>query len=64
MSGTEDISGQELRRIVREWKGTAAELDEVTPLPGGHINTTLCLTTKDGHRSVLKIAPHRVDRSY
>lgn len=64
MSGTEDISWQELRRIVQEWKGAAAELDEVTPLPGGHINTTLCLTTKDGHKSVLKISPHRVDRAY
>ncbi|MGB7157537.1 MAG: fructosamine kinase family protein [Tepidisphaeraceae bacterium] len=64
MSGTEDISWQELRRIVQEWKGTAAELDEVTPLPGGHVNTTLCLTTRDGHKSVLKISPHRVDRSY
>jgi fructosamine-3-kinase len=64
MSGTEDISWQELRRIVQEWKGSAAELDEVTPLPGGHINTTLCLKTRDGHKSVLKISPHRVDRSY
>ncbi len=64
MSGTEDISWQELRRIVQEWKGAAAELDEVTPLPGGHINTTLCLKTRDGHKSVLKISPHRVDRSY
>ncbi len=24
----------------------------------------MCLTTRDGHRSVLKISPHRVDRSY
>jgi fructosamine-3-kinase len=64
MSGTEDISWQELRRIVHEYKGAAAELDEVTPLPGGHINTTLCLKTHDGHKSVLKISPHRVDRSY
>ena len=64
MSGIEDISWQELRRIVRDWKGTAAELDEVTPLPGGHVNTTLCLTTRDRHKSVLKISPHRVDRSY
>ena len=64
MSGTEDISWQELRRIVQEWKGSAAELDEVTPLPGGHINTTLCLKTRDGHKSVLKISPHRVDHSY
>ena len=45
-------------------QGSAAELDEVTPLPGGHINTTLCLTTKDGHKSVLKISPHRVDHAY
>lgn len=64
MSGTEDISWQELRRIVQEVQGTAAELEEVTPLPGGHVNTTLCLKTKDGGRYVLKISPHRVDRSY
>jgi fructosamine-3-kinase len=64
MSGTEDISWQELRRIVQDWQGTAAELEEVMPLPGGHVNTTLCLTTKGGHKSVLKISPHRVDRSY
>lgn len=64
MSGTEDISWQELRRITQEWKGAATELDEVTPLPGGHVNTTLCLTTRDRHKSVLKISPHRVDRSY
>lgn len=64
MSGTEDISWQELRRIVCDWKGAAAELDEVKPLPGGHVNTTLCLTTRDGQKSVLKISPHRVDRSY
>ncbi len=64
MSGTEDIAWPELCRIVQEWKGTAAELEEVTPLSGGHVNTTLCLKTRDRHKSVLKISPHRVDRSY
>ena len=32
MSGTEDISWQELRRIVQDVQGTAAELEEVTAL--------------------------------
>jgi len=64
MSATEDISWQELRRITREWAGDAAELDEVKPLVGGAINTTLALHTTAGDRAVLKISPHRVDRSY
>ncbi len=59
-----DISWFLLRRVVRDWLGNAAELDEVTPLAGGCINLTLRLTTKDGQRAVLKIAPHRVDRSF
>ena len=59
-----DVSWQSLREIVREWAGTAAELDEVTPLVGGCINTTLALRTKDEHKAVLKITPHRVDKSY
>src|SRR3954465_1950937 len=59
-----DISWQLLRRIVHEWTGTSAELAEVKPLTGGCISTTLALTTTDGLRCVLKISPHRVDRSY
>ena len=59
-----DISWQVLRRIVHDWMGTAAELVEVTPLHGGCINTTLALTLNDGGKAVLKISPHRVDRSY
>src|SRR4051794_12010080 len=59
-----DISWQLLRRIVHEWAGTSAELAEVKPLTGGCISTTLALTTTDGMRCVLKISPHRVDRSY
>ena len=59
-----EVSWQDLRQIVREWAGSAAELDEVTPLAGGAINTTLCLLTKSGHKAVLKITPHRVDRAY
>ena len=39
-------------------------MDEVTPLAGGTINTTLALRTKDNQKSVLKITPHRVDRAY
>src|SRR5947209_8610960 len=59
-----DISWQVLRQIVREWAGTSAELAEVTPLAGGCISTALLLTTDGGARAVLKITPHRVDRSY
>ena len=59
-----DVSWQVLRQVVRDWAGTKAELDEVTPLTGGCINTTLCLHTKDNQKAVLKITPHRVDRSY
>jgi fructosamine-3-kinase len=60
----DDISWQVLRRIVHDWIGTSAELAEVKPLDGGSINTTVSLTTNGGDRAVLKISPHRVDRSY
>lgn len=56
-----DISWQVLRRIVKEWDGESAELAEVAPLFGGNVNTTLELTTKDGHKAVLKICAHRVN---
>jgi fructosamine-3-kinase len=56
-----DISWHVLRRIVQEWAGTSAELAEVTPLEGGCINHTLCLTTKQGEKAVLKIASHRIN---
>jgi fructosamine-3-kinase len=57
-----DISWQLLRRIVREWNGSAAELDEVQHLNGGMINNTLLLKLKDGLKLVVKIAPHRVNK--
>jgi len=57
-----DISWQTLARIVHDWAGTPAELDEVKPLDGGCINTTVALRTRDGQRAVLKISPHRVNR--
>src|SRR5690606_28503985 len=53
-----------LRQIVHVWAGTAAELVEVQPLHGGCVNTTLALTTRTGDRAVIKITPHRVNRSY
>jgi fructosamine-3-kinase len=53
-----------LRRIVHDWVGTSAELAEVKPLAGGSINTTAAVTTAAGERAVLKVSPHRVDRSY
>jgi fructosamine-3-kinase len=59
-----DISWQALRRIVQGWAGTAAELGEVIPLEGGCISTTVKLELCDHRQAVLKISPHRVDRSY
>lgn len=57
-----EISWQVLRRIVHDWAGSAAELAEVKPLTGGHINSTLGLITSSGDRAVLKVSPHRVNR--
>ena len=62
--GEVDISWQSLRRIVQEWAGTTAELKEFVPLHGGQINTTLELHLSDGQRVVIKVSPHRVDKSY
>ena len=59
-----DVSWDQLRLILREWAGADAELDEVAPLHGGQINTTLKLTATDGRKCVLKITPHRIDKSY
>ena len=59
-----DISWQTLRQIIQDWAGPSAELDEVTPLVGGSINTTLALSTRDKRKAVLKITPHRVDRAH
>ena len=59
-----DISWQVLRRIVQDWAGTSAQLQEVAQLDGGSISTTLLLKTSDDARAVLKISPYRVDRSY
>lgn len=59
-----DIPWQVLRGIARRWAGETAELESVTPLAGGSINTTLRLTMSDGSRAVLKVTPHRVDRSH
>ena len=62
--GEVDISWQSLRRIVQEWAGTTAELKEFVPLHGGQINTTLDLHLADGRRVVIKVSPHRVDKTY
>jgi fructosamine-3-kinase len=59
-----DISWTVLRRITKDWQGDKAELAEVTPLSGGCVNTTLCITTKDGQKAVLKICAHRVNMAY
>jgi fructosamine-3-kinase len=63
-TGAADISWQLLRDIIRDWAGGDAELEEVKPLAGGFVNTTVCLSCKNGVRCVLKITPHRIDRSY
>src|SRR5688572_3041115 len=62
--GDIDISWQALRRIVQEWAGTSTELTEFVPLHGGQINTTLELHLNDGKKVVIKVSPHRVDKSY
>lgn len=59
-----DLSWDLLRRVVREWAGGSAELASVQPLDGGSISTTVKLETSRGDRAVLKISPHRVDRTY
>ncbi len=64
MSQSLDISWPVLRKIVRDWAGDSVELAEVGHLCGGAISTALCLTLTDGNRAVLKITPHRVDRTY
>lgn len=64
MSLHDDISWDLLRRIVRTWAGSSAELDEVRPLVGGCINATVLLHTKSGERAVLKVSPHRVNREF
>jgi fructosamine-3-kinase len=64
MSQESDISWQVLRRIVQQWSGESAELNEVKPLDGGAISTTAALTLAGGERAVCKLSPHRVDRSY
>src|SRR5215207_4991957 len=62
--GDVDISWQALRQIVRDSCGTTAELADYTALHGGQINTTLALHLKDDRKIVVKISPHRVDKSY
>ena len=62
--GEVDISWQALRRIVQDWVGTATELTEYVALHGGQINTTLELHLSDGRKVVIKVSPHRVDKSY
>jgi fructosamine-3-kinase len=62
--GEVDISWQALRRIVQDWAGTSAELVEFIPLHGVQISTTLELHINDGKKVVIKVSPHRVDRSY
>ena len=62
--GEVDISWQSLRRIVHDWAGTATELSEFIPLHGGQINTTLALHLNDSRKVVIKVSPHRVDKSY
>ena len=59
-----EVSWQTLRRIVHEWSGDHAEIEQVSSLDGGSISTTLMIVTKSGDRAVLKLSPHRVDHTY
>lgn len=59
-----DIPWQVLRDIARQWSGDGAELESVTPMAGGSINLTLALSMKDGQKAVLKITPHRIDKTH
>jgi fructosamine-3-kinase len=59
-----EVSWQTLRRIVHEWAGDRAEIEEVASMDGGSISTTLRIVTKSGDKAVLKLSPHRIDRSY
>jgi len=63
MSGSDDVSWQTLRRIVRSWAGDSAEIGEVRHLHGGAVSNTLGILLESGAKAVLKISPHRVDRS-
>ncbi len=57
-----DVSWHVLRRILQQWAGSSAELDEVRSLGGGSIYNTLVLSARDGTTAVLKICSHRVNR--
>jgi fructosamine-3-kinase len=59
-----DISWSMLRQVVHDFAGGNVDLAEFAPLAGGNLNTTLVLKLTDGRQAVLKITPHRIDRSY
>jgi len=59
-----EVSWHTLRRIVHEWSGESSDIEQVVSLDGGSISTTLLVTTKAGEKGVLKVSPHRVDRSF
>lgn len=63
VSTSEDVSWDTLRRIIRQWAGNGVDIAEIRHLHGGAVSNTLGLTLDDGRKAVLKISPHRVDRS-
>lgn len=63
MSASEDVSWQTLRRIARSWAGDSVEIEEVRHLHGGSVSNTMAIVLNTGEKAVLKISPHRVDRS-
>lgn len=63
MSTSEDVSWETLRKIVRQWAGPRVDIEEIRHLHGGAVSNTLGLKLDNGQRAVLKISPHRVDRS-
>lgn len=61
----DEISWPMVERIVRDsLDDPSAQLAELSLLAGGIVNTTVSVKTAAGQRLVLKVSPHRVNRSH
>jgi fructosamine-3-kinase len=61
----DEISWPMVERIVRDsLDDPSATLAELSLLAGGIVNTTVSVKTSAGQRLVLKVSPHRVNRSH
>jgi fructosamine-3-kinase len=61
----DEISWPMVERIVRDsLDEPSAQLAELGLLAGGIVNTTVSVKTTSGHRLVLKVSAHRVNRSH